>query len=155
MADTIVLKSTGSERYDDAVADATITPGDLLNITATGVIRHATAAGNAVPIFAVNASDQNKGIDDNYSAADMARFVIAQRGTVVNARVAASAAAIALGDYLESAGNGTVRKHTAQAINESGSATVNIQANSVVAIATEAVDNSGGGTAVRIKALVL
>lgn len=154
-AKKIVLKATGAEQYGGALADATITPGDLIKRTATGVIRHATAAGNAMPMFAVNSADQNRGIDSDYASGEDVPFVIAQRGAQIYGVVAASAAAIAVGDYLESNGAGGLRKHTAQAVAEGGSASYSIQANGPIAIALEAVDNSGGGTKVRIRAEIL
>jgi hypothetical protein len=153
MADKIILGGDEDPTIDEAVADATITPGDLIKRTSTGVIRHATAAGNAMQIFAINSASQNRGIDSDYVAAEIVPFVIAESGTVINARVAAAATAIAVGDFLESAGNGTLRKHVAQSVNEAGSASIyTIQVAAIVGIALEAIDNSGGGTAVRIRA---
>lgn len=155
MAKKIVLKGTGAEQYDAAVGDAAITPGDLVKRTSTGVIRHATAAGNAMPQFAVNVADQNRGIDSDFAIGENVPFVIAQRGCQIYALLAASAVAIVVGDYLESNGAGGLRKHTPQAVAESGSASYSIQANGPIAIALEAVDNSAGGTKVRIRAEIL
>lgn len=154
-AKKIVLKATGAEMYDGAKADATITPGDLVKRSSTGVIRHATAGGNAMPMFAVNAADQNRGIDSDYASSEDVPVVIAARGTQIYGVVAASASAIAVGDFLESNGAGGLRKHTPQAVAESGSGSYTIYANAPIAIALEAVDNSGGGTKVRIKAEIL
>lgn len=155
MPKKIVLKGTGAEQYDGRLADATITPGDLVKRTSTGVIRHSTAAGNAMPMFAVNSADQNRGIDSDYAAGEDVPVVIAQRGCQIYALVAASAAAIVVGDYLESNGAGGLRKYTAQATNEGGAGTYTIQVNGPIAIALEAVDNSGGGSKVRIRAEIL
>lgn len=155
MAKKIVLKATGAEQYDGKLADATITPGDLVKRTATGVIRHATAAGNAMPMFAVDSADQNRGIDSDYASGEDVPVVIAQRGCLINALVAASASAISIGDLLESAGDGTLRKYTAQATNEGGAGTYTIQVRGPIALATEAVDNSAGSGKVRIKAEIL
>ena len=72
-------------------------------------------------------------------------------GDIVYGWGAAAATAITNQALLESAGNGTVRLHTPQAVDEAGSATLNIVQNGAIFRALEAVDNSGGGTAVRIK----
>lgn len=110
MANKILLKGYDVPR-DGLAAGGTITPGDLLARTsATAAVRHATAGGAALPLFAENAADRNKGIDDNYSSGDNFPALIPRRGDQVNGRVAAAAAAIAFGDALESAGDGTVRK---------------------------------------------
>lgn len=155
MANKIVLKATGAEQYGGSPADATITPGDLIKRTSTGIIRHATAAGNAMPMFAVNAPDQNRGIDSDFASGEDVPWVIAPRGSQIYGVLAASAAAIVVGDYLESNGAGGLRKHTPQQVVETGSATTNIQANAPIAIALEAVDNSAGGSKVRIRAEIL
>lgn len=134
-------------------AGGTITPGDLVKWSAAGtLLRHATAGGNAQPMFALDFLEGNKGIDDDYATNSRLQAVIARRGTLIhNARVAAGAAAIAFGDALQSAGDGTVEKHTPQAVDEGGSATFTSYVNAIVGYALEAVDNSGGGAAVRIK----
>ena len=109
------------------------------------------------------------------------RILNCSPGAVVYARVAASAAAIIIGDLLESAGDGTLRKCAAYLTDDSGGSantTVADVANSfneagladnfadlaaavnrlnpgAVARAVEAVDNSGGGSAVRIRVEIL
>lgn len=110
MPKKIVLKATGAEQYDGKVADAAMLPGDLVKRTSTGVIRHATAGGAAVPMFADNSAAQNRGIDSEYAIGEDVPVVIAQRGCQIYALLAANAAAVALGDRVESAGDGTVRK---------------------------------------------
>jgi len=75
---------------------------------------------------------------------DRTFYFVSEPGEEVHALVAAAAPAIAIGDALESAGDGTVRKVVARA------ATTSAQTNSIIGIALEAVDNSGGGTPVRI-----
>jgi hypothetical protein len=145
---TIVYK--GSSCHDEALAGGTITPGHLLQRTATGtVVVHATAAGNAEKMFAIENELAGKDIDTNYASGDTTFFEIAHRAARANALVAAAAPAITAGDYLESAGNGTLRKQVVAA------ATTQAQRESVVAVALESVDNSAGGSPVRIKVEVL
>jgi len=147
-SNTILLKGDGL--HGEGVANAAITPGDLIERMSTGKLRkHATAAANALPMFAIENEVIGDGIDDNYAANDNCLYIIPQRGSWVYARLAAAAAAIVIGDYLESAGDGTLRKAAVDA------ATDNTQRVSIVARALEAVDNSGGGSAVRIKVEVI
>ena len=103
-------------------------------------IVHATAAGAAAPLFAVENDILGKTINDAYAANDYVQAEYLPPGSEVLALVAAAASAIVIGNLLESAGNGTLR------IRGSGTA---------VAQALEAVDNSGGGSAARIKVVLL
>lgn len=114
MANKIILGGWGSARVEDAgKADAAITPGDLVERTATGIKRHATAGGSAMPIFALDSPDQNRGIDSDYVTGEDTPVAIAQAGLLVNALLAANADAVLVGDPLGSAGDGTLRKVTA------------------------------------------
>lgn len=136
---TILLKGRGIRK--EAVAGGTITPGHLLNINSSGqLVVHATAAGPVAPLFAVENDLVGKGITDNYSANDYVQAEYLYCGCEVYALVAAGATAITRGDLLESAGDGTLR------VRGTGTA---------VAQALESVDNSGGGSAVRIRAVIV
>jgi hypothetical protein len=145
---TILLK--GERVMREAQANAAITPGHLVETMSTGKIRkHSTAAGNAKTQFAVENELAAKEISVDYAADDTCFYMICDGCNEVNALVAAAAPAITRGDFLESAGDGTLRKVVVAA------ATSSAQRNSVVAIALESVDNSGGGTPVRLKVEVL
>lgn len=140
---TIVLKGRGIRK--EGVAGGAITPGHLISRDANDeLVVHAVAAGTAAPTFAVENEVIGKGIDDAYAANDQVLYEHVQPGSEVYALVAAAAAAIVVGDYLESAGDGTLRKVAVSA------ATAQSSRNSVVARAIEAVDNSAGGAAARI-----
>lgn len=143
----IILKGLYGVR-DEGKAVAAITPGHLIEEVAAGVQVHSTAAANAMPMFALEREMTGDGIDVAYAANDTVLFVVAQPGAMINALVAAGAPAIAVGDALESAGDGTLRKAVTDA------ATDDTQRDAIVAYAREAVDNSGGGTAVRLKVRV-
>lgn len=134
----------GMPLRDEDVADAAITPGHLVEKTATGVAVHSTAAGNQNRMFAVERDFYGGGIDDAYATSDTVLLATCRNGDVVNALVAAAATAITRGAALESAGDGTVR------IASTDAATDDTQRESVVGYAEEAVDNSMGGSAVRI-----
>lgn len=129
-----------------SAAASTIVPGDLIEFTSAGTVQeHSTAAVNAAKLFADENIPVAGTIDDAYGAAETVRFGTAHSGQKINARVAAAAPAIVIGDVLESAGDGTVRKAVADA------ATDTVQRDAIVGYADEAVDNSGGGTVVRLR----
>lgn len=139
----------------DLKAGGAITPGHLIKNSAAGVVVvHATAGGNALPMFALEREMTGDDKDVAYASNDTVLCLIPQPGSEINAILAAGASAIVVDDPLESAGDGTLRKHTppSQAVAESGSASYTIapKTKAIVAYATEAIDNSGGGTAVRI-----
>jgi hypothetical protein len=139
MSNTILLKGRGIRK--EAVAGGAITPGHLLTLDAAGeLIVHATAGGYAAPLFAVENDLEGKTIDDAYAADDFVQAEYMWQGFEVYALVPASAAAIVIGDLLESVGDGTLK------ILATGVA---------VAQALEAVDNSVGGTPARIKVVII
>lgn len=149
----VILKGRGVRL--ELVAAGTITPGHLIAVDSNGKYAvHGTAKGAAAPIFADIRDYEGKGIDDNYSANDFVQGEIVTSGAEVNALVAASASAIAKGDLLESAGDGTLRKRTADS--QSGTTPFAVTVGGVaIAVALEAVDNSAGATPVRIRALII
>lgn len=140
---TILLKGDGL--YKEALAGGAITPGHLIDRNSSNrFVVHATAAGNAYPMFALEDEAQGKDITDAYASGEIVNAVIPQKGAEIYAIVAAAAPAIVIGDELESAGNGTVRKVATTAVTQS-----NLRR--VIGRALEAVDNSAGGSAVRLK----
>lgn len=141
---TVILKGSGIDK--EAAAVGAILPGDLLEFNSTGVRRHSVAADGARKAFAKEADYLGLGIDDAYAIGDRVLYGVFHSGEEVYARVAAGATAITKGAPLESAGDGTLR------IQSTDAATDNTERNSVVAYALEDVDNSGGGTATRIRA---
>lgn len=150
MANENVVKLSGDGTLDTRKAAGTISPGDLIEVNSDGnVVRHSTAAGNALKAFAIENTAFNKNLSDDYSTNDQVKVIYAWTGCKVSALVAASATSIDEGDYLESAGDGTLRKLSTDA------ATDDTQRASVVAVAEEAVDNSSGSSKARIKVTVL
>lgn len=147
---TILLKGN-DVIYGEEVADAAITPGHLCERTATGVKVHATAGGDATRLFARENALVGNGITTAYASADNVYLMDVPPGSVVYGLVAAAASAIVKNDPLESAGDGTVRKHTALSINEAGSATKSVYTKNIVGFAEEAVDNHLGASATRIR----
>ena len=145
---TVFLK--GEYITKEGNAGAAITPGHLVEYYLdSGVEKvrvHGTADGPAEKSFAFEHEDVGGGIDDAYAAADRTKIIYPTPGSEIYALVAASASAIVTADFLGSAGDGTVKKVTV------GASTL---AGSVLAVARESKDNSGGSTPVRIRIAVL
>ena len=142
---TIFIELIGTLCVRERLAVAAFTPGHLVEVVAAGYQKHSVAAGNAQKVFATeNVADAGT-IDRAYVAGETASAGYAQSGELVYALVAAGATAIAVGAALQSAGDGTLRVLSASA------ATTQAQRDGVTAYAAEAVDNSGGGTEVRIQ----
>jgi hypothetical protein len=125
-----VLKGTGIR--NEYEAGGVITPGHLLTISSTSVVTvHILEGQNAVPRFAVEEDFLGRGIDDDYASGERCQTETLHIGQQINALVAASQVAIAIGDELTSGGDGTLRAVTA------GSPTIGDEA--VVAIALSTV----------------
>jgi hypothetical protein len=139
MANTILLKGRG-HRVEKVAAGA-ITPGHLVKMDSTGKLAvHNTALGAAARIFAVENDLVGKEITDAYAANDYVQAEHLGAGDEVLAFLKVAAPAVVIGDYLEAGGNGALQKQT------TGIA---------LAYALEAIDNSAGGTQVRIKVALL
>lgn len=148
MTNTIVLKGEGIRK--ERIATTAVNPGHLVAITSTDGIRtHNVAAGNAQRAFAVENEVFGDGIDDSYAIGDRVLYEVLCGGAEVQAKLAAAAAAVTRGDFLESAGDGTLRVLTVNA------ATSQAQRAGIVAVALESVNNSAGVTDVFIKVELL
>lgn len=183
----------GSALNKEVNSAGVITPGHLLSRDALGtVVVHPTAAGRAEAMFAREDDLQGNDITVAYASGDRVQILFFPKGGEVNALVAAAATAIVVGDFLESAGDGTLRKlidvvdlggsltgTNDDALNDitfnatwSDAQATEIDANFKevqakinallpagaqfpVAVALESVDNSGGGSAVRIRAEII
>lgn len=141
---TIILRTSTPVLRKEGVAAGNILPGHLIAGPDSALVVHGAAGQNARKAFAVE-YDPAKGIDDAYVTGDQVMYGIFKPGEEVYALVAAGAAAIAEGDALESAGDGTLRKQVTSA------ATAENARDSVVGYAREAVDNSGGADVARIR----
>jgi len=93
-------------------------------------------------------------ISDDYAANSYVQSEYLRTGDEVLANVAANAAAIVIGDLLESDGAGGLRKRTAASQLTSGNYAYT-PAGSVIAQALQAVDNSAGASRTRIKVVLL
>lgn len=124
---------------NDVPAGGAITPGMLIeryNASGTPKFRaHNSSGGFATPIFALNQSEMNKGIDDAYAADDLVKAFVGWPGSVIYA-IVPSGQNIAAGAFLESNGDGRLKVY--------GSGVR-------IAQAVEACDNSAGPGDKRIK----
>jgi hypothetical protein len=147
--ETIVFEPNDGEmnkRVRELPAAAAITPGMLVERAAGEVQAHSTAQGSNSKLFAIENTGVAGVIDDAYVAGDTTPHYAAQTGDRIYALVAAGTAAIVADAYLASDGAGGMITMTDVADDIPAKA---------VAQALEAVDNSGGGTAVRIMIEVL
>lgn len=107
-----VIKLLGEPIQDeDRKAAQVITPGMLIDIDSNGdIIKHATAGGFAETMFALEREEAGYDIDETYAVNDTVKAGRFHRGTRVLALIA-SGQNIQDGEYLESAGNGTLRAY--------------------------------------------
>ena len=114
MARNVIL-IRGEAREEGGVAENALTPGHLVEISPSGTgttqrkrwQRHATAGGPAALIF-VRSQHENQGgdIDDIVAAGDDVTVIFTELGAKVNC---VTADTIVEGEWVESAGDGTVR----------------------------------------------
>lgn len=132
---TVLLK--GAPPVKEALAGGTITPGHLITRNSAGAVVVAGAASEGLPLFAMENDVVGKGISTDYASGEQVQFVVGQSGDEINALVPAAAAAIVIGDLMQAGAGGTVIKRTAT--------------NKIFGIARAALDNSAGGSAVRLR----
>ena len=91
-----------------------ITPGHLIERTSAALVqKHSTAAGPAEKLFALEDAEQGKGITDAYAISVPIKTWKPIPGERVYAiHDATSGGALTIGEFVESAGDGTVRGYT-------------------------------------------
>lgn len=124
----------------DMLGSGAITPGHLLYVTNSTtedtVAVHASAGQDVVPVIVAVEDDlQGKEIGDAYTTANRVQCRVLRSGEQFYGLIA-NGQSITKGDKLESAGDGTLRKHTAD------SAGVVEYPDAIVGIAMETVDMS-------------
>lgn len=143
---TIILKGDPLAG-EAAAATANIKPGMLIELTSAGKVQpHSTAGsvgvgqGVASKTFAKEADYVGDGIDDTYEADERVPYYTARPGDEIYAFLSYGEN-VAIGDYLESDGAGALEA---------------LESDSwPVAQAIEAVDNTLGGAAARIKVRIV
>ncbi len=136
MAKNTILVRSYLNIVGQTVATAVaIVPGYLIERTSAGLVQaHSTAGGPAEKLFAIEDAEQGKGIDDAYAVSVPIKTWKPVPGERVYAEHdTTSGGALTIGEFVESAGDGTVRGYTAQA---SGGAVE--AANSIIGVALEA-----------------
>ncbi len=131
------------KKYSDVIEEMTsvgvITPGMLVEIDSAGEVQaHSSGGGDVIPMYALEDELQGKSIDDDFAADDKVQVWIPYRGDIIYALVA-DGEDIAIGDYLTSNGDGTLKEDT-------GSDTL-------VAQAIEAVTPSGADGRCQVRSL--
>lgn len=93
---------------------AAITPGHLVERTSAGLVqKHSTAGGAADKLFALEDAHQGKGITDAYANSTPIQVWKAIPGERVYAiHDATTGGSLDIGEFVESAGDGTVRGYT-------------------------------------------
>ena len=122
-----------------------ITPGMLLELDSTAgyVKAHATAGGNAIPMFALEDELQGKEITDQYAVSTLVQVWIPNRGDQVYA-ILADGNEVEIGSFLESDGNGFLQLHSVDTASSQEAFTS--YTNQIVAVSLEHKDSSGGST---------
>lgn len=136
---TISVHVVGALGVEEAIANAALSPGHLIELMSTGKVRKHSGAGlRAVTTFALEDSGNGRGVTDDYDTTTNSRVIYRhfQPGERVQARLA-DGQNVAIGDFLESNGDGTLRAVA------SDTSAGTIKVGSLIGIAREAVDMSG------------
>jgi len=140
MAKTIKIKKYIDIIEEYPAHDGNILPGHLLELRTDGKVqRHSDAAGNALPMFALEDELQGGTIDDKYETDQPTQVWIPNRGEQVLA-ILKDDENVAIGDLLVSGANGELAKKKPQ--DSLDSATEDEPRMPIVAQALEAVDLS-------------
>ncbi len=141
---TIAIK--GTELRKEYVANAALSPGHLIELMSTNKVRkHATDAGNASPMFALENDLVGKGIGDAYVASEVVQCGFFQKGSEVLAWLSAGENVV-IGAILDSAGDGLLDEYTVPTESTAGVMTPStISMFGPVCRALEALDLSASG----------
>lgn len=138
----IVLRGQDEVEYKEQPADgAAITPGMVVERTANGIAPHGTDAGTVNPFVALGARKYGQTIDEDWAAGDFVLYAGFDKGQQFYGLLGAGEN-VAVGDDLLSAGDGTLRARVGDGTEAGADA---------VGEVVEAVDNSGGTEAARVK----
>lgn len=140
---TIKLKSYVDVQIERKAAEA-LYPGYLIELNSNDKVQaHANAGQSVLSMFAIENALEGEEISTEINSDDWVRCWTPIRGDEVNA-VLADGEDVSIGDKLESAGDGTLQKFTADTINSSVVDTT-VYSNQVVGIALEAKNLSSSG----------
>ena len=147
MSKTVRLKNYLNV-FEEMVAGGVITPGHLVKLASTGkVIAHDDANENALPMFALEDELQGKTITQTYAENAPVQVWIPTRGDQVYAILAANET-VAIGDFVASNGDGTLKKHVEDA--ESGGL-LTVHGKQIVGQALEAKVTSAATARIKVR----
>jgi len=143
---TIKLKKY-SDVIEEYIAASAITPGHLVNLASTGKVQvHNSSEGPVLPMFALEDELQGKEISEAYAADDPVQVWIPGRGDEVYALLK-DGENVAVGDFVESAGDGTLQKYDENEDLDVSSSGILVHQHTIVGMVVEAVDlSSSSGT---------
>ena len=108
---TIIVQEKSAVEFE-ALANAAITPGQLVELISTGKVQKvASASADSETAIAIEDSLQGNDIADDYVAGGTVRYRIPGRGDVVNAILADGEVAV-IGTFLECATGGELQAHS-------------------------------------------
>lgn len=141
-ANRVILKRDCQE--GEAAAGGAITPGHLIKFNSSGaLVVHATAGGNAIKMFALENELYGQSTADAYASGDRVPYFVARPGDVIQCRIKASEN-ISVGDFLESAGDGTLQEVTSDSADLNNANVIGL-----------ALDSTNTGSVVKIAVLIL
>jgi hypothetical protein len=154
---TIILKNNQNSLQVEHPAGGAIKPGHLVALNSSGAVVVHPVAGGSEPakMFAMEDDAQGRGIDDDYDATtyNNVRCMICAPGTEVYAWIA-TGQSIAIGDALESAGNGQLREHIPQTGTQTSPATGG-RTGQIVARSLQTIDSTSPVGVTRIQVRVV
>lgn len=135
----VIVGSSFNNKKEEKYAAETISPGHLIELNSDDKFQnHSTAGGSVAPCFADIDKWQGNDLDDDYSADDLVAGWYAGPGDIVrNAVLVSTSSDVSIGDFLESNGDGKLRKH------EPTTDTEEVRDRQIVGFALEAVTLSG------------
>ena len=139
---TIILR--GPHNSFEGIASETVTPGHLVEFGGSNDIqKHSTQGGNVMPMFARENDIVGDDIDTDYSSGENLLYDAVGTGGEVYAWLV-DGENVSKGDFLESNGDGTLRKlvETSSASDGTLGSSETVYSNKVVGVALEAVDLS-------------
>jgi hypothetical protein len=139
----VIVGSSFNNKKEEKVAAETITPGYLIELNSDDKFqKHASPGGTAIPCFADIDKWQGKGLDDDYESDDLVAGWYPGPGDIVeNAVLDKDSPDVDVGDFLESNGDGKLRKHDV-----ASSADVISKDRQIVGLAIEEVVPDGADT---------
>jgi len=146
----------GDAEIKGGVAGAAITPGALIDAgNEAAIVVHAGAGLNAEKTFALPQDYIGQGVTTDIATGDDMQYASFDAGSEVACLIAIGAAAIVAGDYLQSAGDGTLKKFVPQAVDVGATVAVTVEPLMIVGRAYEAIDNSAGAAVARIRVAIV